>query len=539
MKRLLKLSVLGVLVLGLATSCLDWFPQEDEKLDAPVDLVALDITESSATLSWAGVTDAESYKINLNGEIFTAEENTYSATELTPETEYTWCVQAIKGELQSPWSVSATFTTGSAPIPPLGTPENLTVYDISVNSAVLTWDVVQGATGYEVRIANGTFNVLENVHIATGLTGETEYEWSVRAIDLSADRVSEWASSSFTTGDGRTRFWETRFVQYRKNWYVAPSANFNILFHDHFALMPGSSGVEVELDIIATPVEDGEDVQFLNIPPGTYTINSTMRTGTIYMYGDTEFLVIVDGYTYQNLTVRSGSVVISGDASNYHMTFDIGVAEYPDRVFRYVWDGPLEIPNPNYVPIIDDEIDFGRIPMLNNYVGYYNRPFFNSDSDAYVVQALEEGVRLEGTTLLGTGWVVANIQFHAAGDTGLPIPDGEYQIMNSLDPGTVMWGWANAFRPEGLWVRRLENDVITNVAMIRGTVTSTYTDGLYEIDVDATGTNGVRYFGTVYSDGEPYGVMPKGGYGIGANGWQPYWVTNMNTPKGAITDYSK
>ena len=82
---------------------------DPEPCDAPTALVASNITETTAEITWTG--SAEAYEFKLNGgsaETLTA--TTKALTGLTPATAYTVEVRSICGEQTSEW-VSTSFTT--------------------------------------------------------------------------------------------------------------------------------------------------------------------------------------------------------------------------------------------------------------------------------------------------------------------------------------------------------------------------------------------------------------------------------------------
>ena len=79
-------------------------------LAAPDNLRALNVTATSATLSWNSVADADSYIVRFDDEIIPVDKTTYEPTGLTSETEYKWSVAAVRGDKNSVWAES-TFTT--------------------------------------------------------------------------------------------------------------------------------------------------------------------------------------------------------------------------------------------------------------------------------------------------------------------------------------------------------------------------------------------------------------------------------------------
>jgi len=130
MKRKLKLLTLGVAffsLLGFFSCSGDDDPTAPA---APTELMASNITASSATLSWVASASAESYEIALGAESFPTSAVIYNLTDLNPNTEYEWKVRAKAGDLYSEWVVGTKFTT-EAPAP-----------SAIVKFGDQTWDVV-------------------------------------------------------------------------------------------------------------------------------------------------------------------------------------------------------------------------------------------------------------------------------------------------------------------------------------------------------------------------------------------------------------
>lgn len=83
----------------------------------------------------------------------------------------------------------------------LSAPENLKA-ETTHNSVALTWNAVEGATGYDVQIGSSSFGhimVTEPQYDFIGLRHSTEYTWRVRATAEDKE-PSIWVSGlNFTT----------------------------------------------------------------------------------------------------------------------------------------------------------------------------------------------------------------------------------------------------------------------------------------------------------------------------------------------------
>ena len=173
------------------------------------------ITQTSATFSWSGVSGAQSYSVEIrlpngtwsavNGSPVTG--TSITATGLTPGTTYEWRVRSNCSNGQySSWTYPVWFTTlgsGGSCV----APDWLETFNITQTTATWDWSPVNGAVSYSVqwRYAGGTWyflsggpwsNTILNIG---GLQPGTAYEWRVRS-NCSNGVTSEWsAGSSFTT----------------------------------------------------------------------------------------------------------------------------------------------------------------------------------------------------------------------------------------------------------------------------------------------------------------------------------------------------
>jgi hypothetical protein len=110
--------------------------------------------DNSATLTWNTCPGVDSYEIDLNGTVYTSTTNSTKIGSLTPETNYTWKVRAVKGSRYSEWSQTKSFRTTTTPL------INLFAGNWSANNAVIyfqTQDYTEKLDGLLFRThASGT-----------------------------------------------------------------------------------------------------------------------------------------------------------------------------------------------------------------------------------------------------------------------------------------------------------------------------------------------------------------------------------------------
>ncbi|SFE81799.1 40-residue YVTN family beta-propeller repeat-containing protein [Paenibacillus algorifonticola] len=157
--------------------------------------------DTSVILSWNPVNDATSYQIyqsvtsNTYGSVVatvSSSDNHATITGLTSGTTYYYAVTAVKGALESAYSnqVSATPQVPAPGAPVLKVP---TAFNEKVT---LSWDPVEGATGYKIykSLASSTQgSLLDTVsgsvysYDATGLTNGSTYYFVVMATNPGGD----------------------------------------------------------------------------------------------------------------------------------------------------------------------------------------------------------------------------------------------------------------------------------------------------------------------------------------------------------------
>ncbi|MDQ3016469.1 MAG: fibronectin type III domain-containing protein, partial [Bacteroidota bacterium] len=193
------------------------FITQGQSCYAPNWLYTANITQTSASLDWNGVSGAVSYSVQWRvpgGTWYDLDGNPWTSSwadinGLQPGTNYEWRVRAncYNGNY-SGWSYVAFFTT-------LGgyscsTPTWPTTSNITQSSATLSWDPVSGAQNYsvQIRLQNGTwYDVSGGPFYNTSVTvnnlnSNTTYQWRVRA-NCNNWQYSNWtAGTTFTTQGG-------------------------------------------------------------------------------------------------------------------------------------------------------------------------------------------------------------------------------------------------------------------------------------------------------------------------------------------------
>ena len=100
-------------------------------------------TDRTLTVSFDAVEGAESYDIFINGDITNTAQNRFVFNELSPNTLYSIKVRAVNAGGCGEWS------TGVEKYTLLSTPVNITATPSAI-SIDLSWEAVEGATGYEI-----------------------------------------------------------------------------------------------------------------------------------------------------------------------------------------------------------------------------------------------------------------------------------------------------------------------------------------------------------------------------------------------------
>jgi len=186
-------------------------PADTTPPSTPTNLTATAVSSTQINLSWTASTDTggsglAGYKVFRGGvQIATPAGTSYSDTNLTPSTAYTYTVAAYDAANNtSAQSSQASATTQAPPdTQPPTTPTNLTATPISSTQINLSWTASTdntAVTGYKVfrggtQIATTTGTSYSN----TGLSRNTTYMYTVAAYDAAGNVSAQSAPASAKT----------------------------------------------------------------------------------------------------------------------------------------------------------------------------------------------------------------------------------------------------------------------------------------------------------------------------------------------------
>ncbi|WP_150546032.1 fibronectin type III domain-containing protein, partial [Mesonia oceanica] len=172
-------------------------------------------TENSASVSWTENGEASSWEV-IYGEsgfdpategesVFVANNPELNLTNLSPNTAYDFYVEALCSEGQTELSESENFTTLELPCNP---PSNLSVTNITENSASVSWmengnatswEVIYGESGFDPATEGESILVENDPQInLTNLSPNTTYEFYIEAL-CSEGQTELSESENFTT----------------------------------------------------------------------------------------------------------------------------------------------------------------------------------------------------------------------------------------------------------------------------------------------------------------------------------------------------
>ncbi len=465
---------------------------KDDGVPAPTGLAVTDVTVDTATLSWQHP-GADSHEVVINnGEAVSVVGLSYGLTGLAPETEYVWKIRSCKNGLWSVWVEGDKFTTKAIPgITP--DPTDLDVTDITHDTATLSWEH-PGADFHEVVIGNAapvTVNGL--TYMATGLTPESSYPWKVRSCKY--DVWSEWVDGyAFSTGKWR-QYSDVRFHSMLLNGSMNLWENYGP-GTSHFMLSTVSfdpegsdlNGWWFVLDIIAPPVDESMGRQCNTVAPNNVLITDPMGNSFTVLWP------VDDGNVVEaDKLITGGTMTIAGDHTDYDMTFDIALDNGAYSTFTGSYDGPLYVPNLNYLCPVEE-------------VEFKEAMYVSLGTDDFRIYYLA----LTDTNAVGNEHILFMLMY--APGTAETIPDGTYTVGSAgawkIDTGSSS---IRSF---------VKEEVIKDDQIVSGTATTTKTGAdTYTIVMDLVTKEGKKIRKT-YS-----GFMTFGGSDAPANPkeYQPFF----------------
>jgi len=166
-------------------------------INPPTTVTLESATATTLEITWEEVEGAESYIIDINGEIITSEENLIVLDDLTPQTEYPVKIKAVNETVQSGYSEEFVFTTLN-----ISAPSGLKYESKNYTSITLSWNIADGAESYEISY-NGNITASEVTSVElTGLTHNTAYTIKVRGVH--GETKGDWSSEISVTTDAYT-----------------------------------------------------------------------------------------------------------------------------------------------------------------------------------------------------------------------------------------------------------------------------------------------------------------------------------------------
>jgi hypothetical protein len=148
------------------------------------------ISQTGATLKWNGVKGASEYVIRNGSEVSSTNDTSWVLKDLKPGERYDLTI-AAKNESGEGELTPVSFITIPAE------PASVKVEEVEEDSAVIKWDLVNGATGYTIEVDGKEYAGNTGEIKVAGLVGSKNYIYKIKASNSSGS--SQWVEGKFVT----------------------------------------------------------------------------------------------------------------------------------------------------------------------------------------------------------------------------------------------------------------------------------------------------------------------------------------------------
>jgi hypothetical protein len=180
---------------------------------APAGFTASNVTAYGANFSWTAVQGVTLYRLSrvVSGSTVTpvlasTSATTFTTTSLSPSTTYIYTISSVCAGVTGPVSAAITVTTSAAPA--CNPPTNVTVSNIDVQKATVSWTPASGATYYRITMQPSNTTVTSTYTVSstaslynfTTLSPNTTYTYRVASACGNINNLSPFsAPQTFTT----------------------------------------------------------------------------------------------------------------------------------------------------------------------------------------------------------------------------------------------------------------------------------------------------------------------------------------------------
>jgi fibronectin type 3 domain-containing protein len=422
-------------------------------LAAPTNLSASVISTSEIDLIWNSVVNATSYRLYRNNTlIYSGSNNTFNDTSLSSGTLYSYTASAVNAGGESGMSnVITARTKYSIPVAPTG----LAATSVSATQINLTWNTVVGAAFYNVyRLSSGiVYSPSTNSQIDTGLTNDTQYIYSVSAVNNNGMPGGESLVSSTVAATTRLLPPATLTTTYISDIRIDLSwspvlhvVTYN-LYRDGVLISPGTGattfsdigrpGGQLYTYTVSAVNANGESttrsLQVTATSPPVLRVTSigeididlawttTAAVSKYNIYRNGVYITYVGpavlSYHDLGLTVNTSYqyTIVADLVSGISVSSNIvTAATIPDRALAFNYVGSIHTPNPY--------TDYGTAKSLGNFGAITVEAWIRVDNNT----RLGTDNTLIATRIVGSGQLIYGTNNAYAGTWSLGLSTGEF-----------------------------------------------------------------------------------------------------------------